>query len=93
MCPGCNLAIRLQRSPLRMTFAGTSVQTRIRRATWVQRLTRPMVFTSRWPGVSLVSDSLTIMTTQGGESGVVGEPGVGVSPGWEVSPGWWVSPG
>ena len=64
--PGLKLAIRLQRSPLRMTFAGTSVQTRIRRAILVQRLTRPMVFTSRWPGISVVSDTLTLMTTQGG---------------------------
>ena len=61
-----------------MSFADRFVQTRIRRATWVQRLTRPMVITSRWPGVSVVSDGATIGTTQGaGVAGVVGVPGVG----------------
>ena len=78
VCPGCKLAIRLQRLPLRLSFADVRVQTRNRRAIWVQRLTSPMVITTRWRGVSVRSDGTTTGTTQG-----PGEPG-----------GWWaVSPG
>ena len=78
--PGCKLAIRLQRLPLRLSFPDQRVQTRNRRAVWVQRLTSPMVITTRWRRVSVRSDGTTTGTTQGPDRGDR-QPGISGDPG------------